>query len=134
MSRFRPVLLLACVVALPLGLGGCAGVLVVGGLGAAAGGGDAVAQERGVNGSIDDFTVKNEIARNREEMSAAARSDRKEISASIISGSDSNARRIVEIGEAQKHQLDSFAKQIAGLTDRTEQRLEAMRTTVEAKL
>ena len=78
--------------------------------------------------------VKNEIARNREEMSAAARSDRKEISASIISGGDSNARRIVEIGEAQKHQLDSFAKQIAGLTDRTEQRLEAMRTTVEAKL
>jgi len=56
MSRFRPVLLLACVVALPLGLGGCAGVLVVGGLGAAAGGGYAVAQERGVNGSIDDFS------------------------------------------------------------------------------
>ena len=45
--------------ALPLALGGCAGVLVVGGLGAAAGGGYAAAQERGVNGSIDDFTVDN---------------------------------------------------------------------------
>jgi len=63
MSRFRPVFLLACIAALPLGLGGCAGVLVVGGIGAAAGGGYAAAQERGVNGSIDDFTVKNEIAR-----------------------------------------------------------------------
>jgi osmotically-inducible protein OsmY len=63
MSRFRPVLVLACIVVLPLALGGCAGVLVVGGLGAAAGGGYAAAQERGFNGSIDDFTVKNEIAR-----------------------------------------------------------------------
>ena len=78
--------------------------------------------------------VTSEIAKNREEMSAVARNDRREISASIITGADANARRIVEIGDAQKNQLDLFAKQIAGLTDRTEQRLEAMRTTVEAKL
>src|SRR5437764_1410282 len=62
MSRCHPALSLACVVVLPLALGGCAGALVVG-LGAAAGGGYAAAQERGVNGAIDDFTVKTEIAR-----------------------------------------------------------------------
>jgi osmotically-inducible protein OsmY len=58
MLRFYPVFLL---LALPAALGGCAGLLVVGGLGAAAGGGYAAAQERGVNGAIDDFTVKTDI-------------------------------------------------------------------------
>ena len=38
MSRVHSVLALACVLALPLALGGCAGVLLAGGLGAAAGG------------------------------------------------------------------------------------------------
>lgn len=61
MARFRPALSLACVVALPLALGGCAGVLVVGGLGAAAGGGYAAAQERGVNGTLDDVNLKNQV-------------------------------------------------------------------------
>src|SRR5437660_7255498 len=78
--------------------------------------------------------VKDEVAKNRVEMSTTARSGRQELSASISALADSNARRIVEIGDAQKNQLDSFAKQLAGLTDRTEQRLEAMRTTMEAKL
>jgi osmotically-inducible protein OsmY len=49
--------------ALPLALGGCAGDLIVGGLGAAAGGGYTAAQERGVDGAYDDFAVKTEIAR-----------------------------------------------------------------------
>src|SRR5436309_2459749 len=61
--------------------------------------------------------VTSEIAKNREEMSAVARNDRKEISASIMTGADANARRILDIGDAQKNQLDLFAKQIAGLTD-----------------
>jgi osmotically-inducible protein OsmY len=55
--------LLVCVLTLPVALGGCAGLLVVGGLGAAAGGGYAAAQERGVNGAANDFTVKTEIER-----------------------------------------------------------------------
>jgi osmotically-inducible protein OsmY len=63
MSRVNSVLLLSLALALPLALGGCAGVLIVGGLGAAAGGGYTAAQERGVNGAYDDFAVKTEIAR-----------------------------------------------------------------------
>jgi len=49
--------------ALPLTLGGCAGVLIVGGLGAAAGGGYTAAQERYVNGTAQDLAVKTENAR-----------------------------------------------------------------------
>jgi DNA recombination protein RmuC len=61
-------------------------------------------------------------------------SARREVSASIEALADSNARRISEIGTAQKDQLDSLVKQLAGLTDSTERRLETMRTTIETKL
>jgi osmotically-inducible protein OsmY len=63
MSRFYSAFLLVCVLTLPFALGGCAGLLVVGGVGAAAGGGYAAAQERGVNGAANDFAVKTEIER-----------------------------------------------------------------------
>ena len=63
MSRFYWAALLAIVILLPLALGGCAGVLVLGGLGAAAGGGYAAAQERGVNGTVDDISLKNDVDR-----------------------------------------------------------------------
>jgi DNA recombination protein RmuC len=78
--------------------------------------------------------VKEEIQRNRDEMSLAARKDRQELSASVATFGESNASRLAEIGNAQKNQLDSFAQQLGGLTDRTEQRLEAMRATMERKL
>src|SRR5437870_12762132 len=54
--------------------------------------------------------VKEEIARNRDEMSLAARNDRQELSASINTFAEANANRIVEIGNAQKNQLDSFTQ------------------------
>jgi osmotically-inducible protein OsmY len=61
MSRLHSVLGLGLVMALPLALGGCAGVLVVGGLAGAAGGGYAAAQERGVDGVFNDWQVQNDI-------------------------------------------------------------------------
>jgi osmotically-inducible protein OsmY len=61
MSRLPFVLCLGLVMALPLALGGCAGVLVVGGLAGAAGGGYAAAQERGVDGVFNDWQVQNDI-------------------------------------------------------------------------
>ncbi|MGH7045658.1 MAG: BON domain-containing protein [Stellaceae bacterium] len=60
MSRLHPLSLLALSLALPFGLGGCA-VAIVGGLAAAGGAGYAANQERGVNGTADDFTIKNKI-------------------------------------------------------------------------
>lgn len=63
MSRFYSAGLAAIVLLLPLALGGCAGVLVLGGLGAAAGGGYTAGQERGISGSIDDISLKNDVDR-----------------------------------------------------------------------
>jgi len=63
MSRFYSAVLAAIVLLLPLALGGCAGVLVLGGLGAAAGGGYTAGQERGISGSIDDISLKNDVDR-----------------------------------------------------------------------
>ncbi len=78
--------------------------------------------------------VKDEIARNREESSAGAKDTRQELIAAMRTLGDSNASRIAEIGEGHKNQLDSFARQLANLTEVTERRLETMRTTIEAKL
>src|SRR5205085_7967948 len=61
MSRLHSVLCLGLVMALPLALGGCAGVLVVGGLAGAAGGGYAAAAQRGVDGVVNDWEVQNDI-------------------------------------------------------------------------
>jgi osmotically-inducible protein OsmY len=61
MSRFRSVVLLASIGVLPLCLGGCAGALVVGGMGAAGGAGYEAAQERGLGGTFDDIGLKTEI-------------------------------------------------------------------------
>jgi osmotically-inducible protein OsmY len=60
MSGFRTALALTCILALPLPLCGCP-VMVIGGLAAAGGAGYAAAQERGVNGSADDFVIKTQI-------------------------------------------------------------------------
>src|SRR5438105_6258395 len=61
MSRLNSMLCVICIVALPTMLGGCAGVLVVGGLAAAGGGGYAAAQERGVGGAVGDFEIQSDV-------------------------------------------------------------------------
>ena len=63
MSRLISMLCVACVVALPMMLGGCAGVLIAGGIAGAAGGGYAAAQERGVGGAVGDFQVQTDVER-----------------------------------------------------------------------
>jgi len=78
--------------------------------------------------------VKEEISRNREEMNQIAKDSRQELAAAIRALGDGNASRITEIGAGQKNQLDSFARQLEGLTAATERRLETMRGTIESKL
>jgi osmotically-inducible protein OsmY len=60
MSGFRPIIRVALMVSLPIGLGGCP-LAIVGGLGAAGGAGYAANDERGVHGSVDDFAIKSNI-------------------------------------------------------------------------
>src|SRR2546421_1654285 len=79
-------------------------------------------------------SVKEEVSRNREEMNSIAKDSRQELAGAIRTLGDNNAARMTEIGEGQKNQLDSFARQLGGLTEATERRLETMRTTIERKL
>lgn len=61
MSRLFPMISLTCSIALCVALGGCAGAFLVGGLGAAAGGGYIAGHERGFDGTYNDFAVKTNI-------------------------------------------------------------------------
>jgi DNA recombination protein RmuC len=78
--------------------------------------------------------VKEELSRNRDEMNSVAKDSRQELAQAIRAAGETNATRIGQLGEGQKQQLDSFARQIGGLTEATERRLETMRTTIEARL
>src|SRR6266480_6841119 len=60
MDEFRSVICLVLTLALPIVLGGCPAA-IVGGLAAAGGAGYAANQERGVGGSVDDFSIKTNI-------------------------------------------------------------------------
>src|SRR5438132_4166969 len=60
MSQLRAVLCLVMILALPVLLCGCPAA-IVGGLAAAGGAGYAANQERGVNGTFDDLTIKTNI-------------------------------------------------------------------------
>ena len=61
MARPARLFALVLVMALPMLLGGCVGVLVVGGLAAAGSAGYVAGQERGVDGSASDFAIKTGI-------------------------------------------------------------------------
>src|SRR5215813_8238645 len=63
MSRLNSMLCVLFLLTLPALLGGCAGVLVVGGLAAAGSGGYAAGQERGVGGAVSDFQLQTDIER-----------------------------------------------------------------------
>lgn len=100
--------------------------------------------------------LKEEMARNREEMSAAAKQSREELAAAMKNFADSLRAQVVEISTLQKNQLESFSGQqkqqldtfsnaqqkqlenfsgqLTNLTQTNEQKLEKMRETVEQKL
>lgn len=78
--------------------------------------------------------VRAEIAENREESTNNARQLREEITNSLKSFGDFISKHITEITNLQKNQLDSFSKQFMALTQMNEQKLEAMRNTVEQRL
>jgi DNA recombination protein RmuC len=78
--------------------------------------------------------VKDEIRRNREETSDSARRAREELGAALRSASDSLQQRMVENIHMQRDQLDSFAKQLIAMAKLNEEKLEAMRRTMEIQL
>jgi DNA recombination protein RmuC len=78
--------------------------------------------------------LREELARNREEAVVASRQGREELSTSFRNFGESLQKRMIEIAQFQKAQLDTFAEQLKTLTGATEQRFDKLRETVESQL
>jgi len=78
--------------------------------------------------------LKEEVSRNREEAGISSKQLREEVSGSLKSVSDSLLGQMTAIANLQNAQLDTFSKQLAGLTQSNEQKLDKMRETVEERL
>lgn len=78
--------------------------------------------------------VKDEIARNRQEADEQARGLRGEVQGALKNSSDSLLRQMNDMAGLQKQQFDSFASQLATLTDKNEKKSDELRATVEGRL
>ncbi len=78
--------------------------------------------------------LREEMARNREELATGTRQGREELSTSFQSFNDSLLLRMREIASLQKDQLDIFSGQLAKLTQMNEYKLEKVRAAVDQKL
>jgi len=78
--------------------------------------------------------VREEITLNRQETSASARQARQELGNTLKQSSDSIGQRLLENIRIQKDQLDSFSKQLVAMARLNEEKIEAMRQTMETQL
>jgi DNA recombination protein RmuC len=81
-----------------------------------------------------DRSFRDEIARNREESSKNAKSQREEVNESILKLGEQLSSTIGEISKGQKNQLDIFAKQMNTLTQMNEQKFDKLQEKVESQL
>jgi len=81
-----------------------------------------------------DRSFRDEIARNREESSKNAKSQREEVNESILKLGEQLSSTIGEISKGQKNQLDIFAKQMNSLTQMNEQKFDKLQEKVESQL
>jgi len=79
-------------------------------------------------------TIRREISELRNETTINARSSREEAAGSFMSFQNAILARMAEIAGLQKDQLELFARQLGNLTQSNENRMEAIRQTVEEKL
>ncbi|HYM72931.1 MAG TPA: BON domain-containing protein [Stellaceae bacterium] len=107
MARSKLAFAAVCTLALAPGLGGCVGVAVVGGMAAASGAGYEAAQERGLNGAYDDFTLKTNV-------SDTLRNYYGDVAATVYGG------RVLLTGasptQEQKAQAEQAASRVSGVT------------------
>ena len=78
--------------------------------------------------------VKDEIATNRKETNHNSQQSRQELSSALKSSSESLQQRVVENIRIQKDQLDSFSQQLMAMAKLNEEKMEAMRRTIETQL
>jgi len=79
-------------------------------------------------------SVKEEIARNREEAASGAKQLREELNGSLNRLGDSLLERIAQFAGLQRGQLELFSQELANLARTNDQKLEKIRETVEEKL
>ncbi|MEK7671725.1 MAG: DNA recombination protein RmuC, partial [Bacteroidota bacterium] len=79
-------------------------------------------------------SLRDELARSREEAGSNSSQNRKELSGSLSSFADGLRGQITDISSLQKNQLEIFSDEIKHLAQATEQRLDKMRETVEGRL
>ena len=79
-------------------------------------------------------SVRDEISKNREESNQSARQSREEMAATLKDFNDSLIKNIGEMSLMHKTHLDGFSERIDKLVVNNEQRLVAIRETVETKL
>ena len=81
-----------------------------------------------------EHVIKDEMTLNRQEASSSARQAREELGAAVRSSAEALQQRMVENLRMQRGQLDSFAKQLVAMARLNEDKLEAMRRTLEIQL
>jgi len=81
-----------------------------------------------------EHVIKDEITANRKETANSQQQARQELGSALKSSSDSLQRRMVDNIRMQKDQLDSFSKQLMAMAKLNEERMEAMRQTIETQL
>jgi DNA recombination protein RmuC len=79
-------------------------------------------------------TVREEIARNRDESATQARNLRDEVQISLKTTSDSLVKTLDGITSAHGKQFEAFGTQLKNLTESNERKLENLKATVESKL
>ena len=89
-----------------------------------------------IEGKLEDTErdIKTEFVSMRKEQSDEARAAREEQSKGLVSFGDAQSKRIKEIGDLQRESLESFSQQLTNISRLNEEKLEALRGTVEAKL
>jgi DNA recombination protein RmuC len=94
------------------------------------------ARFRDLQGGIErlERELRQELASGRQEAANAARGDRDEQSLSLSRLSQALAAQLAQLGKLQAQQLESFAQQLARLTNSNEQRFEQLRLALEARL
>jgi DNA recombination protein RmuC len=78
--------------------------------------------------------LREEMARSRQEAAQNSQQLREDVANALKGLGDSSVNSISQIGLQQKGQFDSFATQLAALTDSNERRMIELRTTVDERL
>ncbi len=79
-------------------------------------------------------TVREEIARNREELLRSARQQREELGQSLKGFNDSILKGMMDMGQLLRDQLESFSRQIQQLMSANAQQQETLRQVVASRL